>query len=185
MLARRSRKMRIQDPPAQPEPFLPSILRELTTPGADGSIPLENFLGNTEKFIEENADLNLRVAQLEEENAKYKQLFRQYEDKMTKIENVINILAEDDDRFRTQHPPAGFRVKNPIYNYFGHLPETDKKPVELLLNKKEPAVESKLAKNIDELLRTNIDLMISQIQKIKGTYENGTHGSLLNPPSFG
>lgn len=184
MLARRSRKMRIQDSPPQPEPFLPSILQELTTPGADGSIPLVNFLGNTEKFIEENADLNLRVAELEEENAKYKQLFRQYEEKMDKIGDVVNILAEDDDRFRAQQPPAGFRVKNPIYNYFGHLPETDKKQVTLLLNKKEP-VESKLAKNIDELLRTNIDLMVSHIQKIKGTNEKGSPVSILNPPSFG
>ena len=174
MLARRSRKMRILDSPQpqqQQQPLLlPSILQDLTTPDVDGSIPLANFLGNMERF---NADINLRVAELEEENAKYKQLFRQYEEKMDKIENMVSILAEDDDRLKSQKPPAGFRVKNPIYNYFGGL------------SKPPPVAESKLAKNIDELLRTNIDLMISHIEKIKGTHEKGTIGSILNPPNPG
>ena len=181
MLARRSRKLRAMD--STPSPPTNNIIVELTTPSEDGSIPLVNFLENTEKFIQDNSNLITRVYNLERENAKYKQLFRQYETLSEQVDKwgaVVKVLAEGDDRIRIDLPAPLTKgsvsvAKMPISAYFGANPITMKEtgmPADDIYASEPPnsvgdIQKPTIAMDIDELLRTNITLMAGHIQKMK------------------
>jgi hypothetical protein len=160
-----------------------NILVELTTPIEDGSIPLVNFLENTEKFIRDNSNLVTRIYDLERENAKYKQLFRQYETLSEQVDKwgaVVKVLAEGDDRIRIDLPAPLTKgsvsvAKMPISAYFGANPITMKEtgmPVgDIYASERSNSVgdiqKPSIAMDIDELLRSNITLMAGHIQKMK------------------
>lgn len=181
MLARRSRKLRAMD--STPSPPTNNIIVELTTPSEDGSIPLVNFLENTEKFIQDNSNLVTRIYDLERENAKYKQLFRQYETLSEQVDKwgaVVKVLAEGDDRIRLDLPTPLTKgpvsvTKMPISSYFGAKPITVKEagvPVGDIYASERPnsvgdIQKPSIAMDIDELLRSNITLMAGHIQKMK------------------
>jgi len=181
MLARRSRKLRAME--STPSPATNNILVELTTPCEDGSIPLVNFLENTEKFIQDNSNLVTRIYDLERENAKYKQLFRQYETLSEQVDKwgaAVKVLAEGDDRIRIDLPAPLTKgsvsvAKMPISAYFGAKPITMKEtgmPVgDIYASERSNSVgdiqKPSIAMDIDELLRSNITLMAGHIQKMK------------------
>jgi len=162
-----------------------NILIELTTPIEDGSIPLVNFLENTEKFIQDNSNLITRVYDLERENAKYKQLFRQYEtlsEHVDKWGTIVKVLADGDDRIRLDLPDRLTKgtvsvTKMPISAYFGanrgviELKETIAPADDIYASERTTAAgdiqKQAIAMDIDELLRTNITLMAGHIQKMK------------------
>ena len=179
MLARRSRKLRAMESPLINNPTN-NILVELTTPSEDGSIPLVNFLENTEKFIQDNSNLITRIYDLERENAKYRQLFRQYEtlsEHMDKWGAVVKVLAEGDDRIRIDLPDPLLKgsvsaAKIPISAYFGAKPiavkETGVDDIYASEQTEHTSQRSSsIAMDIDELLRSNITLMAGHIQKMK------------------
>ena len=185
MLARRSRKLRAMESTASTPINNPTnnILIELTTPIEDGSIPLVNFLENTEKFIQDNSNLVTRIYDLERENAKYKQLFRQYEtlsEHMDKLGTIVKVLAEGDDRIRLDLPAPLTKgpvsvAKMPISAYFGANTITVKEQTAQAddiyasgrPNSAGDIQKPSIAMDIDELLRTNITLMAGHIQKMK------------------
>ena len=182
MLARRSRKLRAMESIPTNNPTN-NILVELTTPSEDGSIPLVNFLENTEKFIQDNSNLVTRIYDLERENAKYRQLFRQYEtlsEHVDKWGTIVKVLADGDDRIRIDLPTPLTKgpvsvAKTPISAYFGETPITVKEttaPVDdIYANNRIEETNRKggsaIAMDIDELLRTNITLMAGHIEKMK------------------
>ena len=182
MLARRSRKLRAMES-TPTDNTTNNILVELTTPSEDGSIPLVNFLENTEKFIQDNSNLVTRIYDLERENAKYRQLFRQYEtlsEHVDKWGTIVKVLADGDDRIRIDLPtpltngPVSV-AKTPISAYFGATTITVKEttaPVDdIYANNRIEETNRKggsaIAMDIDELLRTNITLMAGHIEKMK------------------
>lgn len=184
MLARRSRKLRAMES-TPTDNTTNNILVELTTPSEDGSIPLVNFLENTEKFIQDNSNLVTRIYELERENAKYKQLFRQYETLLEHVDKwgaVVKVLTEGDDRIRIDLPTPLLKrsvsvAKTPISAYFGEkrsvieLKETIA-PVDDIYASGQPKSvgdiqKPAIAMDIDELLRTNITLMAGHIEKMK------------------
>jgi hypothetical protein len=182
MLARRSRKLRAME--STPDNNTTNnILVELTTPIEDGSIPLVNFLENTEKFIRDNSNLVTRIYDLERENAKYKQLFRQYETLSEQVDKwgaVVKVLAEGDDRIRIDLPTPLTKgsvsvAKMPISAYFGestiNVKETTAPADDIYASEPPNSVgdiqKPTIAMDIDELLRTNITLMAGHIQKMK------------------
>jgi len=186
MLARRSRKLRAMESITSPPINNPTnnILVELTTPIEDGSIPLVNFLENTEKFIQDNSNLITRIYDLERENAKYRQMFRQYEtlsEHVDKLGAVVKVLTEGDDRIRIDLPAPLLKrsvsvAKKPISAYFGANPtpitvnETQAPADDIYASEQTEDIGqrgSSVAMDIDELLRTNITLMANHIQKMK------------------
>lgn len=179
MIARRSRKLRAME--STPSSPTNNILVELTTPVEDGSIPLVNFLENTEKFIQDNSNLVTRIYDLERENAKYRQLFRQYEKLSEHVDKwgaVVKVLAEGDDRIRLDFPvpltkgPVSV-AKMPISAYFGEKPITMKESGvgDIYASERPNSMgdiqKPSIAMDIDELLRSNITLMAGHIQKMK------------------
>jgi hypothetical protein len=140
-------------------------------------------LENTEKFIQDNSNLVTRIYDLERENAKYKQLFRQYETLSEQVDKwgaVVKVLAEGDDRIRIDLPAPLTKgsvsvAKMPISAYFGAKPITMKEtsmPVgDIYASERSNSVgdiqKPSIAMDIDELLRSNITLMAGHIQKMK------------------
>ena len=182
MLARRSRKLRAMESMPMNNPTN-NIIVELTTPSEDGSIPLMNFLENTEKFIQDNSNLVTRIYDLERENAKYKQLFRQYEtlsEHVDKWGTIVKVLADGDDRIRLDLPAPLTKgpvsvAKMPISAYFGAntiaVKEQTASADDIYASGRPNALgdiqKPAIAMDIDELLRTNITLMAGHIQKMK------------------
>ena len=96
MLSRKSRKIRSSEPKKHDIPEN-NILIELTTPLKDGTIPLVNFLENTERFLGDNANMITRVYELEREVTRYKSVFRQYDESIDKLSHMMNKLVEKDN----------------------------------------------------------------------------------------
>ena len=59
-----------------------NLLKEISNPGPDGTVPLLNFLENTDRFIADTSQLQLKVAILEADLEKYKILYEDFQ-KMT------------------------------------------------------------------------------------------------------
>ena len=95
MLSRKSRKIRTSEPIAHDIPAN-NILIELTTPVKDGTIPLLNFLENTERFLGDNAHMLTRVYELEREVSRYKADFRQYDGYLEKISRVMKTIVDNE-----------------------------------------------------------------------------------------
>ena len=95
MLSRKSRKIRTSEPIAHDIPAN-NILIELTTPAKDGTIPLLNFLENTERFLGDNAHMLTRVYELEREVSRYKADFRQYDGYLEKISRVMKTIVDNE-----------------------------------------------------------------------------------------
>ena len=67
-----------------------SIMRELSAPNRDGTVPIMNFLENTTLFIEDTRRLYDRVAHLEKENAKYRRFQSKIILHLEEIRQILN-----------------------------------------------------------------------------------------------
>ena len=67
-----------------------SLMKELSTPNKDGSIPLLNFLENTTKFVHDTQQMHDRMIYLEKTHVQYKKL-------QTKYNSIVNRQECDDD----------------------------------------------------------------------------------------
>lgn len=69
-----------------------SIMRELSAPNRDGTIPIMNFLENTTKFMQDTRKLHERLAYLEKENIEY----RRFQGKIIPyLEQIVRVLNKD------------------------------------------------------------------------------------------
>ena len=64
-----------------------SLMKELSTPNKDGSIPLLNFLENTTKFVHDTQQIHTRMIYLEKEHVQYKKL-------QTKYNSIVQYLEQ-------------------------------------------------------------------------------------------
>jgi hypothetical protein len=124
MLSRKSRKIRTSEPILHDIPQN-NILIELTTPSKDGTIPLVNFLENTERFLGDNANMITRVYELEREITRYKSVFRRYDDYLDKMSQVTNKSVEKDEQ------PGNVRT---IRDYFKPIHQNQKRIEEMVSN---------------------------------------------------
>ena len=171
MLSRKSRKIRISEPTTSDMPTN-NILIELTTPANDGTIPLLNFLENTERFLGDNANMLTRVYDLEREVSIYKEVFRQYDEYLENISCILKDIVENDDCLRGNVPMC---IKQPllptiqmrsIRHYFKPLVS---KNVENKVSETIPCMESesKMNMEIDQQLNANIQKMEGLLKRVK------------------
>ena len=77
-----------------------SVMKEISTPNKDGTIPLLNFLENTTKFMHDTRQLHSRIAYLEKEAQDYKQLQKKHSQLYNNVQRIIqsinNIVPEDE-----------------------------------------------------------------------------------------
>lgn len=166
MLSRRSRKLRTSEPTL---PVIPAnnIMLELTTPLEDGTVPLVNFLENTERFISEHSNVLLRVYELEREVTKYKTMFRRYDEYLEKKTVAKDALCDDapicnkDPVVRTiryYFKPINKEFNDPVVsNVVAHV-----EPKSIT-----PPLISKLNLEIDQRLKANLQEMDELLTKMK------------------
>ena len=69
-----------------------SIMKEISTPNKNGTIPLLNFLENTTKFMDDTRQLHMRLTYLEKENEEYKKLQIKHDKIVQYLEQVTNTI---------------------------------------------------------------------------------------------
>ena len=130
MLSRKSRKIRTSEPILHDIPHN-NILIELTTPSKDGTIPLVNFLENTERFLGDNANMITRVYELEREITRYKSVFRRYDEYLDKMSQVANKSVETEEVCKNDEQPGNVRT---IRDYFKPIRQNQKRIEEMVSN---------------------------------------------------
>jgi len=113
-----------------------SVMRELSTPNRDGTIPIMNFLENTTRFIQDTRILHERLAHLEKENADY----RRFQGKIIPyLEQIVQVLNKDAEDGPEQEKLPSFDllddtedsqtevVESIIPNYFEAIPSKSSK----------------------------------------------------------
>jgi predicted GIY-YIG superfamily endonuclease len=113
-----------------------SVMRELSTPNRDGTIPIMNFLENTTKFMQDTRILHERLAHLEKENADY----RRFQGKIIPyLEQIVQVLNKDAEDGPEQEKLPSFDllddtedsqtevVESIIPNYFEAIPSKSSK----------------------------------------------------------
>jgi len=113
-----------------------SVMRELSTPNRDGTIPIMNFLENTTRFIQDTRILHERLAHLEKENADY----RRFQGKIIPyLEQIVQVLNKDAEDGPEQEKLPSFDllddtedsqtevVEQVIPNYFEAIPSKSSK----------------------------------------------------------
>jgi hypothetical protein len=143
---------------------------ELTTPLEDGTVPLVNFLENTERFIREHSNVLPRVYELEREVSKYKSMFRRYDEYLEKKTVAKDALCDDDTVTATKVRTIRdyFKPKNQEFN--DHVVSNVVAHVEPKSNA--PPLVSKLNMEIDQRLKANLQEMDELLSKMKRK-ENG------------
>ena len=176
MLSRKSRKIRTSEPILHDIPQN-NILIELTTPLKDGTIPLVNFLENTERFLGDNANMITRVYELEREITRYKSVFRRYDEYLDKMSQVTNKSVETEEVCKNNEQPGNVRT---IRDYFKPIHQNQKRIEETVSNvvtrvesnsKPEPLSQRGFLSNhkieIDHQLKENVKEMEGILSQMK------------------
>ena len=176
MLSRKSRKIRTSEPILHDIPQN-NILIELTTPLKDGTIPLVNFLENTERFLGDNANMITRVYELEREITRYKSVFRRYDEYLDKMSQVTNKSTEKEELCKNNEQPGNVRT---IRDYFKPIHQNQKRIEETVSNvvtrvesnsKPEPLSQRGFLSNhkieIDHQLKENVKEMEGILSQMK------------------
>ena len=176
MLSRKSRKIRTSEPILHDIPQN-NILIELTTPLKDGTIPLVNFLENTERFLGDNANMITRVYELEREITRYKSVFRRYDEYLDKMSQVTNKSTEKEELCKNNEQPGNVRT---IRDYFKPIHQNQKRIEETVSNvvtrvesksKPEPLSQRGFLSNhkieIDHQLKANVKEMEAILSQMK------------------
>ena len=124
------------------------VLVELLKNDENGSIPLVNFLDNTQYFLEKIQTLELKVQELEQ---KLGQKTEEYDDIATTQQTNKNFLPENDEKEDEEDVLDTF--KNEV--------------VENEENVQEPSMNMD---NIDDLLMTNLEHMENLVQIAKNLH---------------
>ena len=74
-----------------------SLMKELSTPNKDGSIPLLNFLENTTKFVHDTQQMHDRMIYLEKAHVQYKKLQTKYNSIVQYLEQITRKINRHDD----------------------------------------------------------------------------------------
>ena len=69
-----------------------NLLKEISSPGSDGTVPLLNFLENTDRFIADTSHLHTKVAYLERELEKYKNMNSDFKQMKTHLQQMTEYL---------------------------------------------------------------------------------------------
>ena len=70
-----------------------NLLKEISNPGPDGTVPLLNFLENTDQFIADTGQLQVKVAILEQELEKYKHMYDDFQKMTTYMKQLSQFLS--------------------------------------------------------------------------------------------
>lgn len=171
MLSRRSRKLRMSEPTLPVTPTN-NIMLELTTPLEDGTVPLVNFLENTERFIREHSNMLPRVYELEREVSKYKTMFRRYDEYLEKKTVAKDAFCDDDTPICNEDAVTATKVRT-IRDYFKPKnQELNDQVVSNVVAHVEPKsntqpLVSKLNVEIDQRLKANLQEMDELLSKMK------------------
>lgn len=134
-----------------------SLMKELSTPNKDGSIPLLNFLENTTKFVHDTQQIHTRMIYLEKAHVQYKKLQTKYNSIVQYLEQItrkinrrddapLEYFKEDDDVEEEEEEEESIVTETPVF--FEPNPdvaETANKDARHLLytnNHKSPEIES-------------------------------------------
>jgi hypothetical protein len=172
MLSRKSRKIRTSEPKQHDIPQN-NILIELTTPLKDGTIPLVNFLENTERFLGDNANMITRVYELEREITRYKSVFRRYDEYLDKMSHGENNLVEKENN---EQPKM-----RTIREYFKPIHQNKNRIEEMVSNVNTNSNSEQFSKRgvvsnrkieIDQKLNANIKEMETLLSQMKNMKED-------------
>jgi len=174
MLSRKSRKIRTSEPKHHDIPEN-NILIDLTTPLKDGTIPLVNFLENTERFLGENANMITRVYELEREITRYKSVFRRYDEYLDKMSNGKNKLVEKEESCENNEQPKMRTIREyfkPIHQNKNRIEEmvsnvntnsnSEQFPKRGVVSNRKIEIDQKLNANIKEM-----ETLLSQMKNMK------------------
>lgn len=106
-----------------------SLMKELSTPNKDGSIPLLNFLENTTKFVHDTQQLHDRMIYLEKEHVQYKKLQTKYNSIVQYLEQItrkinkqesnddipLEYFKEDDDEEEEEEEEESVAAETPMF----------------------------------------------------------------------
>ena len=112
-----------------------NLLKEISNPGPDGTVPLLNFLENTDQFIADTGQLQVKVAILEQELEKYKHMYDDFQKMATYMKQLSQFLSlkplihtqslaqsdidiETDDNNIIDHIPQSQQIQLPILPEF-------------------------------------------------------------------
>lgn len=177
MLSRKSRKIRTSEPKHHDIPEN-NILIDLTTPLKDGTIPLVNFLENTERFLGENANMITRVYELEREITRYKSVFRRYDEYLDKMSQVANKSVETEEVCKNDEQPGNVRT---IREYFKPIHQNKNRIEEMVSNVNTNSNSEQFPKRgvvsnrkieIDQKLNANIKEMETLLSQMKNMKED-------------
>ena len=176
MLSRKSRKIRTSEPKHHDIPEN-NILIDLTTPLKDGTIPLVNFLENTERFLGENANMITRVYELEREITRYKSVFRRYDEYLDKMSNGKNKLVEKEESCENNEQPK----MRTIREYFKPIHKNKNRIEKMVSNVNTNSNSEQFSKRgvvsnhkveIDQKLNANIKEMETLLSQMKNMKED-------------
>lgn len=176
MLSRKSRKIRTSEPKYHDIPEN-NILIDLTTPLKDGTIPLVNFLENTERFLGENANMITRVYELEREITRYKSVFRRYDEYLDKMSNGKNKLVEKEEICENNEQPK----MRTIREYFKPIHKNKNRIEKMVSNVNTNSNSEQFSKRgfvsnhkveIDQKLNANIKEMETLLSQMKNMKED-------------
>lgn len=176
MLSRKSRKIRTSEPKQHDIPQN-NILIELTTPLKDGTIPLVNFLENTERFLGDNANMITRVYELEREITRYKSVFRRYDEYLDKMSHGENKLVEKEESCENNEQPK----MRTIREYFKPIHQNKNRIEEMVSNVNTNSNSEQFPKRgvvsyrkieIDQKLNANIKEMETLLSQMKNMKED-------------
>ena len=69
-----------------------NLLKEISSPGSDGTVPLLNFLENTDRFIADTSNLYAKIAYFEKELEKYKNMHSDFKQMKTHLQQMTDYL---------------------------------------------------------------------------------------------
>ena len=176
MLSRKSRKIRTSEPKYHDIPEN-NILIDLTTPLKDGTIPLVNFLENTERFLGENANMITRVYELEREITRYKSVFRRYDEYLDKMSNGKNKLVEKEESCENNEQPK----MRTIREYFKPIHKNKNRIEKMVSNVNTNSNSEQFSKRgvvsnhkveLDQKLNANIKEMETLLSQMKNMKED-------------
>lgn len=99
-----------------------NLLKEISNPGPDGTVPLLNFLENTDRFIADTSQLQLKVAILEADLEKNKILYEDFQKMTAYMRQFSQFFTESTaSTILTKNEPNATDISNTDMNFI--LPE--------------------------------------------------------------
>jgi len=100
-----------------------NLLKEISNPGPDGTVPLLNFLENTDRFIADTSQLQIKVAGLEQELEKYKNMYDDFNKMVNYMKQLSHFLTPSLQINNTTEPNNNELLSNTDNLSFPNFPE--------------------------------------------------------------